>query len=148
MHDTISTCRSSFPRTAEHRRFSYLSHPSLCFFFFSSFSFFFHPHYSLLIHTSTLLLLPSLIPPYNPLLPTMVYFSDDAIMNNLEWVSSLSIDVEPSAVRRSSIICTIGNLLLLLSPVYDKRLQVWEADCCSARCLFLTRPSCRFTSYA
>ncbi|KAF9365233.1 Pyruvate kinase [Mortierella sp. NVP85] len=38
----------------------------------------------------------------------MVYFSDDAIMNNLEWVSSLSIDVEPSAVRRSSIICTIG----------------------------------------
>ncbi|ORZ17575.1 pyruvate kinase [Lobosporangium transversale] len=38
----------------------------------------------------------------------MVYFSDEAIKNNLEWVSGLSIDTEPTGVRRSSIICTIG----------------------------------------
>jgi len=36
-------------------------------------------------------------------------YNDDAIKNNLEWVSNLSIDVEPDAVRKSSIICTIGK---------------------------------------
>ncbi|KAF9933298.1 Pyruvate kinase [Linnemannia zychae] len=34
--------------------------------------------------------------------------NDDAIKNNLEWVSNLSINLEPVAVRKSSIICTIG----------------------------------------
>ncbi|KAG0259625.1 Pyruvate kinase [Mortierella polycephala] len=38
----------------------------------------------------------------------MIHVNDDAIKNNLEWVSNLSIDVEPSAIRKSSIICTIG----------------------------------------
>ncbi|KAF8946560.1 Pyruvate kinase [Haplosporangium gracile] len=35
-------------------------------------------------------------------------FNDDSIKNNLEWVSNLSIDIEPDAIRKSSIICTIG----------------------------------------
>lgn len=39
-------------------------------------------------------------------------FNDDSIKNNLEWVSNLSIDIEPDAVRKSSIICTIGNIHL------------------------------------
>ncbi|KAG0214086.1 Pyruvate kinase, partial [Mortierella sp. NVP41] len=34
--------------------------------------------------------------------------NNDSIKNNLEWVSNLSIDIEPVAVRKSSIICTIG----------------------------------------
>ncbi|KAF9180024.1 Pyruvate kinase, partial [Haplosporangium sp. Z 767] len=38
----------------------------------------------------------------------MIQLNDDAIKSNLEWVSNLSIDVEPSAIRKSSIICTIG----------------------------------------
>ncbi|KAF9206944.1 Pyruvate kinase [Haplosporangium sp. Z 27] len=38
----------------------------------------------------------------------MVYLKEGAIQNSLEWISNLSIDVEPSHVRRSSIICTIG----------------------------------------
>ncbi|KAG0005870.1 Pyruvate kinase [Entomortierella chlamydospora] len=38
----------------------------------------------------------------------MTYLRDDTIKTNLEWVSNLSIDVEPSHIRRSSIICTIG----------------------------------------
>ncbi|KAI7830323.1 pyruvate kinase [Gamsiella multidivaricata] len=39
---------------------------------------------------------------------TMAYSPREPIKTNLEWVSALSIDVEPSAVRRSTIICTIG----------------------------------------
>ncbi|KAG0363911.1 Pyruvate kinase [Podila minutissima] len=38
-------------------------------------------------------------------MPTL---NNDAVKNNLEWVSNLSIDAEPDAVRKSSIICTIG----------------------------------------
>ncbi|KAF9579202.1 Pyruvate kinase, partial [Lunasporangiospora selenospora] len=38
----------------------------------------------------------------------MLPMNNDAIKNNLEWVSKLSIDLEPEAVRKSSIICTIG----------------------------------------
>ncbi|KAF9571025.1 Pyruvate kinase [Mortierella alpina] len=34
--------------------------------------------------------------------------NDEAIKNNLQWLSNLSIDVEPNHVRKSSIICTIG----------------------------------------
>ncbi|KAG0099887.1 Pyruvate kinase, partial [Podila epicladia] len=34
--------------------------------------------------------------------------NNDAVKNNLEWLSNLSIDAEPDAVRKSSIICTIG----------------------------------------
>ncbi|KAG0240900.1 Pyruvate kinase [Actinomortierella wolfii] len=38
----------------------------------------------------------------------MYLMNDDSIKNNLEWVSNLSIDVEPSSIRKTSIICTIG----------------------------------------
>ncbi|KAG0307443.1 Pyruvate kinase, partial [Linnemannia gamsii] len=38
----------------------------------------------------------------------MTIQNDDSITNNLQWLSNLSIDVEPDAVRKSSIICTIG----------------------------------------
>ncbi|KAF9159618.1 Pyruvate kinase [Actinomortierella ambigua] len=38
----------------------------------------------------------------------MYLMNDDAIKNNLQWVSQLSIDVQPSSVRKTSIICTIG----------------------------------------
>ncbi|KAF9434319.1 Pyruvate kinase, partial [Entomortierella beljakovae] len=38
----------------------------------------------------------------------MAVRNEDAIKNNLEWLTNLSIDVEPSRVRKSSIICTIG----------------------------------------
>ncbi|KAG0305735.1 Pyruvate kinase [Dissophora globulifera] len=35
-------------------------------------------------------------------------FNDSAIKTNLEWTSSLDIDYQPSNVRKTSIICTIG----------------------------------------
>ncbi|CAO3563999.1 unnamed protein product [Mortierella alpina] len=34
--------------------------------------------------------------------------NDEAIKNNLQWLCNLSIDVEPTHIRKSSIICTIG----------------------------------------
>ncbi|KAG0333123.1 Pyruvate kinase, partial [Podila horticola] len=43
----------------------------------------------------------------------MSVLNDDAVKNNLEWLSNLSIDAEPDAVRKSSIICTIGMELVL-----------------------------------
>jgi hypothetical protein len=43
----------------------------------------------------------------------MSALNNDGVKNNLEWLSNLSIDVEPNAVRKSSIICTIGMGLVL-----------------------------------
>lgn len=43
----------------------------------------------------------------------MSALNNDGVKNNLEWLSNLSIDAEPNAVRKSSIICTIGMGLIL-----------------------------------
>ncbi|KAG0365313.1 Pyruvate kinase [Gamsiella multidivaricata] len=49
----------------------------------------------------------------------MAYSPREPIKTNLEWVSALSIDVEPSAVRRSTIICTIGNTANFSHGTYE-----------------------------
>jgi hypothetical protein len=40
---------------------------------------------------------------------------DGIIKTNLEWTSALDIDYQPTNTRKTSIICTIGISLSLLS---------------------------------
>lgn len=35
--------------------------------------------------------------------------SESTITSNLHWISQMDVDVEPTAGRKSSIICTIGK---------------------------------------
>ncbi|KAF9405931.1 Pyruvate kinase [Podila epigama] len=57
----------------------------------------------------------------------MTSLNNDGVKNNLEWVSNLSIDIEPEAIRKSSIICTIGpntNKVEMISALRDAGMNI------------------------
>ncbi|KAF9388906.1 Pyruvate kinase [Podila verticillata] len=57
----------------------------------------------------------------------MSTLNNDGVKNNLEWLSNLSIDVEPNAVRKSSIICTIGpntNKVEMITALRDAGMNI------------------------
>ncbi|KAF9429834.1 Pyruvate kinase [Podila epigama] len=52
---------------------------------------------------------------------------DESIKNNLEWTSSLDIDYQPSNVRKTSIICTIGpktNNVEMINKLRDAGMNI------------------------
>lgn len=65
----------------------------------------------------------------------MAPFITPEITSNIQWVSQMDVDVEPTAGRKTTVIGTIGKVIVLT------RITVWESRGFNIHCLYVQVPT-------